>query len=489
MDREYNRTKEAPEHWPVALLADAKEGANKHGAGGAATLLGDLVGAQAADGDGELLQVHPFYDMSQFKLRHQSSVQFPDYVMASTNYFNRAWTGMRRLKNVVMILEWVPSVKAVTPKVLSDAQVATFLQAAAAAAVASIGSSSEDKTKEADQHAVLRKAYKLLSFDGKDCLTAEDVRNAIEMASFTSTSDAALAEVMAAFGTVANAGNGDGGGASGGGVSVLTFPSFRALLESGRIFRRQAGRYWVAVSLAEAETLRRLIHVKQSTGGAVVAGSDVAIALRYSPAASISGDQQSGSGGSGGDGSESTDDKQQSTRAALNKTLDSFCGIVFDGSTLWNETFGAEDKISRRRLAATDASSPSASTTTLALGNPEYQRAVVHACFRFFDNDAHFSKPAVTTLIQTLEGTPPHLRESFFLAAMGCRRRMAIKPSNTALKQIFQIEKAADALKQRAHVSFLRRAIAARGLTLYEAFLAVDANSNGCVRRRRRCCR
>ena len=109
-------------------------------------------------------------------------------------------------------------------------------------------------------------------------------------------------------------------------------------------------------------------------------------------------------------------------------------------------------------------------------GNSTFQRAVVHSTFRFFDNDAHFSKPAINTLVHTLQRTQPYLREKFYLSSMACRRRMALKPTNGSMRQIFQIERAADALKHRAHVSFLRRAIAERGLTLYEAFLAVDAN-------------
>ena len=454
VDREYSRTKEAPDHWPVSILGDSK----------AATAGVGL--AMQADED----TLHPFYNMSTFRLRHQSSMIFPDYVMASTNYFNRAWTGLRRLKNVIMILEWVPSVSAVAPKLLSDADIQEVLARSQLAAAAGGGGGVADADdKEGAETDVLRKAYELLSFDGGSHLTPDDVRNAIDMASFSPTSDTQLAEVMAAFGSVAGA---DGGDKVATKTAGLTFASFRALLESGRIFQQQTGRYWVAVNLAEAATLRRLIHVKHATGQPLIPGRDAAISLRYSPAASITADA---------DAAGSASESNQQTKNRHNKTLDSFCGIVFDGSTLWRDTFANEDAVDFDVDEKAADATTTMTTSPAATAAPRFQRAAVHACFRFFDNDAHFSKPQVNTLIRTLQDTPPHLREKFFLGTMGCRRRMALKPTNTALRQIFQIERAANALKQRAHVSFLRRAIAARGLTLYEAFLAVDANSNGYI--------
>ena len=236
VDREYSRTKEAPDHWPVSILGDSK----------AATAGVGL--AMQADED----TLHPFYNMSTFRLRHQSSMIFPDYVMASTNYFNRAWTGLRRLKNVIMILEWVPSVSAVAPKLLSDADIQEVLARSQLAAAAGGGGGVADADdKEGAETDVLRKAYELLSFDGGSHLTPDDVRNAIDMASFSPTSDTQLAEVMAAFGSVAGA---DGGDKVATKTAGLTFASFRALLESGRIFQQQTGRYWVAVNLS-------LIHI------------------------------------------------------------------------------------------------------------------------------------------------------------------------------------------------------------------------------------
>jgi len=120
-------------------------------------------------------------------------------------------------------------------------------------------------------------------------------------------------------------------------------------------------------------------------------------------------------------------------------------------------------------------------STCAATDEASYQRAVVHSSFRFFDNDTHFSKPSVHVLIQTLQSTSPFLREKFFKSTLACRRRLALKPTHSAMNQIFQINSGDDALKQRARVSFLSQSFSARALTLYEAFLAIDANNNGYI--------
>lgn len=46
---------------------------------------------------------HPFYRLKDFKLRHQEPLPFADNLFLSSNFFNPKWTGLRRLKNVVMV--------------------------------------------------------------------------------------------------------------------------------------------------------------------------------------------------------------------------------------------------------------------------------------------------------------------------------------------------------------------------------------------------
>lgn len=44
----------------------------------------------------------------------------------------------------------------------------------------------------------------------------------------------------------------------------ITMEGFTRLLRTGKLRPEQKGRMWVAVSLAEAETLRRVMHLRQN---------------------------------------------------------------------------------------------------------------------------------------------------------------------------------------------------------------------------------
>ena len=46
---------------------------------------------------------HPFYKLSDFKLRHHEPLAFHPSLLVSSNYFNPGWSGLRRIKNAVMV--------------------------------------------------------------------------------------------------------------------------------------------------------------------------------------------------------------------------------------------------------------------------------------------------------------------------------------------------------------------------------------------------
>lgn len=64
-------------------------------------------------------QVEPFYPLSQFKLYKRSPISFPEYIYCSNNYFNPMWSGARRIKNVVMVMDWLPDPSRVSPSATS----------------------------------------------------------------------------------------------------------------------------------------------------------------------------------------------------------------------------------------------------------------------------------------------------------------------------------------------------------------------------------
>lgn len=125
---------------------------------------------------------------------------------------------------------------------------------------------------------------------------------------------------------------------------TLSLEEFRTLLTTGRLTPCNAGRKWVILSLAEAETIRRILHVRRNQKNVIV-GSSTDLALRYSPACLPS-------AAAVGDG-----------------------GLVFDASPRWRDS---------------------------GTGATTYEAALAHVCFRFFDGDMHFSLPALNILIRAL---------------------------------------------------------------------------------------
>lgn len=85
IDHAYSREEEAPVPWPFASLA-----ANR---------------------------CTPFYPASTFALYKRQPLPYPPYILLSNNYFNLRWSGERRLRNTVMVLDWCPQ----SPPAFSEA--------------------------------------------------------------------------------------------------------------------------------------------------------------------------------------------------------------------------------------------------------------------------------------------------------------------------------------------------------------------------------
>lgn len=75
VDREYSRQEEFQRPWPFSILSKSFTNTPDH----------------------------PFYCLKDFKLRHQEPLYFPESMLISSNYFNPNWTGLRRVKNVIMV--------------------------------------------------------------------------------------------------------------------------------------------------------------------------------------------------------------------------------------------------------------------------------------------------------------------------------------------------------------------------------------------------
>jgi hypothetical protein len=263
---------------------------------------------------------HPFYRLKDFKLRHHEPLEFPDSLLVSSNYFNPNWTGLRRVKNVVMVLEFAPS------SLPADLRLRTREE-------------EHVKLSEA-QLTALRKAHSLLGFHAgaegnANYLAREDLRHAVRAFTDEKPSEELLDSITRQFSQEKS--------------GYLSFDEFTALLVSGILHPQHIGRYYVAVSLAEAETIRRILHIrKRKDPDHVIPNTSTEVALRYSPM-STPGAPPAGDG-----------------------------GVVFDASRAWHTAKGTK-------------STP-------------FEAAVAHSSFRFFDCDMHFSLPALNVLVRSLHG-------------------------------------------------------------------------------------
>lgn len=188
-----------------------------------------------------------------------------------------------------------------------------------------------------EQELALEKAHTLLGFHAAskglvNLLSREDLRNAIQAATDEPASDELVDLVLSRFSQ-------DG--------HNLTLDELRTLLTSGLLYPEHKGRYWVAVSLSEAETIRRILHLRKTRDSQpLIPNSTTEIALRYS-AMSAPGAPSAGDG-----------------------------GIVFDSSTNWQRN---------------------------GSGATAYEASVAHSSFRFFDCDMHFSNSGLNILIRSLK--------------------------------------------------------------------------------------
>ena len=112
IDMAYLREGEEPQRWAFCTLGETR----------------------VTDGSDEAPQLAPladgsFYPASQFRLHARTPLPFPQYLQVSRNYFNLGWVGDRRLKNAVMVLEWVPSTKQLSPLPTGAAEMSEAQQA------------------------------------------------------------------------------------------------------------------------------------------------------------------------------------------------------------------------------------------------------------------------------------------------------------------------------------------------------------------------
>jgi Ca2+-binding EF-hand superfamily protein len=199
---------------------------------------------QEADASVESWSNH-FYPASEFSVKNHVfskgvKMEFPDYLMISRNYYERKWSlkTHRRLKNVIVTMDFVPSKAALREiaavgKPFTDEQEKSLKRAFMGADNKNSGSISVDELKE-----VLRAVD--VDVDGED--GDRFFENMPDVQS-----------------------------------RVITFDELKHYLTQRMFYRVQAGRYYVALSLFEAECMRAVMH--QQSALPLIPGRDTSVSL------------------------------------------------------------------------------------------------------------------------------------------------------------------------------------------------------------------
>lgn len=172
--------------------------------------------------------------MSSFKLYKRRPLGFPEYMLASDNYFNSKWSGARRVKNVVMVMDWLWAPAELPP------------------------SYQEVRPCDDEQAQALESALALFDGDGAGRYSPEQARQILFAATSTrlQTDDRTLHSLLQGYSPDSM----DTSDAISADSLSYSADCMREVITTGAMSPLQPGRRFVALSLAEAETIRFIMH-------------------------------------------------------------------------------------------------------------------------------------------------------------------------------------------------------------------------------------
>jgi Ca2+-binding EF-hand superfamily protein len=186
----------------------------------------------------------------------------------------------------------------------------------------------------------------------------------------------------------------------------LTLDDILGYLAADAFAETEKGRYFVALSLEEAEAVRGLIHLRNARREPLVAGyPNAAIALRIGK-----------------------------------MTLDSSVGF--------------------KRA-------------------PRFQVMTARKCFRFLNSDAVYESDQLGVVLKGLQHDTPAQRLAFFNEVRSCRRRVQNDVLKTTLAQVFNMKDHYHYLEYRSTITSIRWLIRNKGMDVLDAFRAFDWDRDG----------
>jgi hypothetical protein len=236
VDMQYSRDMEEPLNWNFDTVFGAK-------------MIPETSGANLNP------EVNPFYQLADFRLIKRNPLEVPDYLALSVNYFNPKWTGERRLKNVVCVLEYMPFAEEALkqqPPTLDELGDAVDAKADAAM----YGDDDDNivpppamtRALSSTTTSRLDKVYELFDLFDEGVLSESLIKHLIFVAMDQYISDQTATAIFRAFRDYES--------------NTFTIQSLRTLLLSDAMRPIQRGRHFIALSLAEGETIRRIMHLR-----------------------------------------------------------------------------------------------------------------------------------------------------------------------------------------------------------------------------------
>ncbi len=401
---DYSRLKEAPEPWPVSYLMQPPPKLSVNSpkrpdvflmSARVLTLILLLLSCQQDAKLSEAKTDPVLYPLSRFEIAGRGPLSFPAYLLVSSNWYRPSWqSAPRRLKNVSVLMEWKPS-----------STTNTKLDAASEAS--------------GEQLSAMRDAFRLFDVDGDGKLGVAEVA-ALLRAMGSRSSQQQVASIVKQYDT-------DGSG-------TIEFNEFQRLYQSN-VATEDMGRFFVSVSLAEAETLHCLAHCTLAPGAK---GSAAPKAPSF----------------------------------ALRSALD---GALLSSSSSF--------------VAGSDATAPSTSAGASnsaggkAPPSSQYQRVKSVQVFRFVDSQMQYSEPDLTLVLRAVSAASMRERRDYFEKLLVHRRRDRLQWTDTPLAKLFAVKDEFQLLRDRARTARIVHAVRQKQCTLWDAFRCFDSDANGWLSR------
>lgn len=211
-------------------------------------------------------------DLAMFKsLKHRPKpIHFPASLYHTPNYFHQPWSlnTHRRIKNIIVAVEWCPDRRAV--KVVEQGD--TF---GTAAPTVPGQPDRIIKTMTPEQDLRLKKSFDLFDTDKNGEIDKFEMRELLRaLEAVTENGEDEFGPLISHILATSSTNH-----------RTLTFDDVKKMMMNTTHGRIQSGRYYVVVSLQEAESLRGWIHLQRNASNAnppamIVSGTETTIGLR-----------------------------------------------------------------------------------------------------------------------------------------------------------------------------------------------------------------